>query len=177
MGGTLFALIKDNAEKAYLNVACVMLYARLNIQGFLMNNDSYDRSENRNIPVVLCIYLRLKIIVFKFLKFIILFSLWSLSLWFDLSLFVICIHQIMVGKSLKSLFHVSWVFWIFPVFLFSHFLHFIFSKLIYWMVTVRMITCPSMWAISLPQKQLSNVFSEVWGAKQMEHIVFFGFCF
>lgn len=80
MGGTLFALIKGNAEKVYLNVACVMLYARLNIQGFLMNNDSYDRSENRNIPVVLCIYLRLKITVFKFLKFIILFSLWSLSL-------------------------------------------------------------------------------------------------
>lgn len=79
-GRDTFALIKGNAEKVYLNVACVMLYARLNIQGFLMNNDSYDRSENRNIPVVLCIYLRLKITVFKFLKFIILFSLWSLSL-------------------------------------------------------------------------------------------------
>ena len=146
------------------------------MQRCVINNDSYDKSENRNISVVLCIYLRLKITVVNSFNYYP-FSLWSLSLWFDLSLFIICIHQIMVGKSLKSLFHVPWVFWIFPIFLFSLFLHFIFSKLVYWMIMVRMITCPCMWTISLPQKQLSNGFSEVWGAKQKEPVVFFGFCF
>lgn len=83
VGGALFVLINDNAEEAYLNVACVMLQARLNMQGFLINNDSYDKSENRNIPVVLCIYLRLKITVFKFLK-LLSFFLFGLSV-FDLT--------------------------------------------------------------------------------------------
>lgn len=53
------------------------------MQGFLINNDSYDNSENRNIPVVLCIYLRLKITVFKFLK-LLSFFLFGLSV-FDLT--------------------------------------------------------------------------------------------